>query len=178
MMRSALLMMLCLVPVLDAAAHGPSRQKVTETVTVAAPAAEVWALVADFCSIETWHPGVFACEGSGGNEPGATRVLTIGEAGGPQIHEELLKYDADKMSYKYKITRTVNEILPVTTYSSFLTVKDNGDGSTTVEWRGGFYRGYPNNDPPPELNDEAAVKAVTATYQGGLAALKTLAEQP
>jgi len=27
-----------------------------------------------------------------------------------------------------------------------------------VEWKGAFYRGYTLNDPPPELNDEAAVK--------------------
>jgi len=158
-------------------AHGPSRQKVTETITINAPAAEVWAMVADFCSIAAWHPGVVACEGSGGNEPGATRVLTVGEEGGPQIAEELLKYDAAGMTYKYKITDTVMEVLPVTTYSSFFTVKDNGDDTSTVEWRGGFYRGYPNNDPPPEMNDEAAVKAVTGTYTAGLAALKELAEK-
>ncbi|MEQ8233928.1 MAG: SRPBCC family protein [Gammaproteobacteria bacterium] len=158
-------------------AHGPSRQKVTETIAIAAPAAEVWALVADFCSIADWHPGVVKCEGTGGNDVGATRILTVGEEGGPQITEELLKYDPDGMTYKYKITDTVMEVLPVTTYSSFFTVKDNGDGSSTVEWRGGFYRGYPNNDPPPEMNDEAAVKAVTGTYQAGLAALKELAEK-
>ena len=35
-----------------------------------------------------------------------------------------------------------------------------------------FYRGHPNNDPPPELNDEAAVKAVTGVYKAGLEALK------
>lgn len=29
-----------------------------------------------------------------------------------------------------------------------------------------------NNDPPPELSDEAAVKAVSELYRGGLAALK------
>ncbi|MEQ8663618.1 MAG: SRPBCC family protein [Gammaproteobacteria bacterium] len=158
-------------------AHGPSRQKVTETVTIAAPAQDVWALVADFCSIADWHPGVVACAGSGGNEAGATRVLTVGAEGGPRISEELLKYDAAGMTYKYKITETVMDVLPVTTYSAFFTVKDNGDGTSTVEWRGGFYRGYPNNDPPPELSDEAAVKAVTGTYSAGLAALKELAEK-
>lgn len=48
-----------------------------------------------------------------------------------------------------------------------------GDASkSTVEWKGAFYRGYVNNDPPPELSDEAAVKAVTGVYKDGLAALK------
>ena len=177
MLRTFLLFITAVALSNAALAHGPSRQKVTETITVNAPAEKVWSLVADFCSIKTWHPGVVACTGEGGNEPGATRVITVGSADGPQIHEELLKFDADKMSYKYKITKTVMEVLPVTTYSSFLTVKDNGDGSTTVEWRGGFYRGYPNNNPPPEQNDEAAVKAVTGTYTAGLAEIKKLAEQ-
>jgi hypothetical protein len=33
-----------------------------------------------------------------------------------------------------------------------------------------------NNDPPPELSDEAAVMAVTNVYASGLAALKSKAE--
>jgi hypothetical protein len=45
-----------------------------------------------------------------------------------------------------------------------------------VEWRGAFYRAYPNNDPPPEKNDEAAVKAITGVYKSGLENLKKLVE--
>ena len=41
-----------------------------------------------------------------------------------------------------------------------------------MEWRGAFYRGYLNNDPPAELNDEAAVAAVSGVYRAGLEALK------
>jgi hypothetical protein len=43
---------------------------------------------------------------------------------------------------------------------------------SSLEWAGAFYRGYPNNDPPPELSDEAAVKAVSGRYRSGLEALK------
>jgi hypothetical protein len=46
-----------------------------------------------------------------------------------------------------------------------------------VQWDGAFYRGYPNNDPPPDLNDDAAIKAVTGLYQAGLAALKAKVER-
>ena len=35
-----------------------------------------------------------------------------------------------------------------------------------------LYRGYPNNDPPPEFNDEAAIKAVGEVYRAGLEGLK------
>lgn len=158
-------------------AHGPSRLKLEEEINVAATPDKVWSIIADFCSISDWHPGVHSCAGEGANEVGAIRVLTLGEEGGPTITEELQKYDAEKMTYKYKITNVDVNVLPVTTYSSFLSVHDDANGGSIVRWRGGFYRGYPNNDPPPELNDEAAIKAVTGIYQGGLQNIKTLAEQ-
>ena len=46
-----------------------------------------------------------------------------------------------------------------------------------VEWKSAFYRGYMNNDPPPELNDEAAEKAVKGLYRTGLDALKAKVEK-
>ena len=49
-------------------------------------------------------------------------------------------------------------------------------GGSLVEWGGAFYRGYPNNDPPPELNDEAAIAAVTGLYHDGLEGLKAKIE--
>ena len=67
------------------------------------------------------------------------------------------------------------KVLPVTNYSSSITVSGEG-GKSVVEWRGAFYRGFMNNDPPPELSDEAAIKAVTGVYRGGLEALKAKAE--
>ena len=175
--RTFLLLLACLTYAGQSLAHGPSRLKVEQSIVVKAPAAKVWALIGDFCSIEKWHPGVAKCEGTGGNEVGATRVLTIKAEGNPQVAEELQKFDAAAMSYKYKITKTDMKILPVTTYSSFLSVKDNGDGSATVEWRGGFYRGHPNANPPADQNDDAATKAVTGTYQAGLAHIKELVEK-
>jgi hypothetical protein len=161
----------------NALAHGPSRQKVEKSVTVNAPAAKVWNLIRDFCSIKDWHPAIAACAGAGGNEPGATRVLSLDTPDGPKVHEELMAYDGARMTYKYKITEVDVAVLPVTTYSSQLGVKDNGDGTSAVTWRGGFYRGFPNNDPPPELSDEAAVKAISRVYDAGLARIKELAEQ-
>jgi uncharacterized protein YndB with AHSA1/START domain len=176
MLRRFVLALCCVLP-LAAVAHGPSRQKVELEITVKAPAAKVWGLIADFCSIEKWHPGVAKCEGTGGNTVGAVRKLHVGKADGPVIVEELLIHDPEKMSYKYKITETDVTVLPVTTYASFLTVFDNGDGTSKVVWRGGFYRSWGKNNPPPEQNDEAAVKAVSGTYQAGLDNIKKLAEK-
>lgn len=151
-------------------AHGPTRQKVTLTAEVAAPPEEVWTAIGNFDDM-SWHPAVFSTEGNGGNAIDATRLLTLGQDGGPTIDEVLYKYSDEKMSYSYRITEVAVEVLPVTNYSSHLTVKPRDGGGSIVEWRGAFYRGYPNNDPPPELNDEAAIAAVTAVYQAGLDAL-------
>ncbi|MEO3415140.1 SRPBCC family protein [Roseovarius sp. CAU 1744] len=171
-MRHLKLLLILLGMVLPALAlaHGPTRQKVTLTTEVAAPPADVWAVIGNFQDM-SWHPAVFATAGEGGNEIDATRVLTVGAEGGPTISEILYKYSDEKMSYSYRITDVLVEVLPVTNYSSHLTVKPLDSGGSLIEWRGAFYRGYPNNDPPPELNDEAAIAAVTGIYQAGLEAL-------
>lgn len=157
------------VPVV-ALAHGPSRQKVTETVAVTAAPDEVWARIGDFQDM-SWHPAVAKTTGEGGNEIDATRVLNLGAEDGPTIDEVLYKYDATKRTYSYRITEVDVAVLPVTNYSSHLTVKEGENGGSLIEWRGAFYRGYPNNDPPAELSDEAAIAAVTDVYRAGLEAL-------
>lgn len=156
-----------------ARAHGPTRQKVTETVEIAAPPEKVWAAVGNFQDMG-WHPVVEKTEGQGGNAVDATRKLTL--KGGGTIDEVLAKHEPDKMSYMYRITTVDVKVLPVTNYSSNITVKPAEGGKSLVEWRGAFYRGYPNNDPPPELSDQAAVKAVSGVYRAGLDALKTKLE--
>ena len=163
----ALCAVLVAVPV---EAHGPTRQKVTIKTTVAAPPAEVWAAIGNFQDM-SWHPAIHSSTGENGNDIDATRVLVLGEEGGPKIEEVLYKYKPEKMSYSYRITDVKVEVLPVTNYSSHLTVRPSGAGSE-IEWRGAFYRGYPNNNPPEELNDEAAVRAVTGVYEAGMAALR------
>ncbi|PTW42402.1 polyketide cyclase/dehydrase/lipid transport protein [Rhodovulum kholense] len=167
--RAALAGLVALIPAM-ALAHGPTRQKITLTTDLAAPPEEVWAAIGNFQDM-SWHPAVATTDGEGGNAIDATRVLHLGTADGPTISEVLYKYDATKMSYSYRITDVKVEVLPVTNYSSHLTVKPREGGGSEVEWRGAFYRGYPNNDPPPELNDEAAIAAVSAVYQAGLDAL-------
>jgi hypothetical protein len=169
MLRAAVLSLaaLALVPTV-ALAHGPSRQKVAETVEINAPADKVWATIGNFQDM-SWHPAVAKLEGAGGNDANATRTLTLGSGG--TIEEKLISNEPAKMIYKYEITKVDPKVLPVNNYSSNLSVK--GDGAkSTVEWKGAFYRGFMNNDPPPELNDEAAVKAVKGVYRAGLDALK------
>jgi len=153
-----------------ASAHGPTRQKVSETVVINAPPEKVWSVVSNFQD-GGWIPVVAKTEGTGGNAPGAKRTLTLKD--GATVDEEVAKLEADKMTLMYRINQVDVKVLPVTNYSSWLIVTpEDGGAKSKVEWRGAFYRGYPNNDPPPELNDEAAVNAVTGLYKASLENLK------
>lgn len=158
-----------------AGAHGPSRLKTEMTVTLDATPDEVWAVIGRFDDM-SWHPAVASTEmtpeGAAANVPDeSTRVLHLkADAGDPTITEQLMAIDAGKRSYKYMITEVAPEVLPVTNYSSTLQVRDK-DGKAEVVWKGGYYRGFPNNDPPETLNDAAAEAAVGGIYQAGLDAL-------
>ncbi|MBQ0960665.1 SRPBCC family protein [Ideonella sp. 4Y11] len=154
-----------------ATAHGPTRQKVTETIAINAPAAAVWARIKDFSALQAWHPAVQASPADKGNEIGSVRQLTL--KGGGALTETLEAWDDAGMKYTYRAKD--GGALPVTNYTSTIRVTEDA-GKATVEWRGAFYRGYPNNNPPPDQNDEAAVAAVTGVYQSGLANLKKLVE--
>ncbi|MDX2266333.1 MAG: SRPBCC family protein [Hyphomicrobiales bacterium] len=172
--RQIVLATACVATVIgQAVAHGPTRQKVRESVEINAPADKVWAKIGNFQDF-SWHPAVAKTEGQGGNDPKATRVITL--QGGGVINETLETYAPDKMSFSYTISKVEVTVLPVTNYSSRITVKPVDGGKSTVEWSGAFYRGFPNNDPPPALSDEAAVKAVTGVYRGGLDNLKKVME--
>lgn len=172
MRRVVTALLVLLAPCLTLA-HGPTRQKVTESVTIKASPEAVWAKLKDFNGMPAWHPAVEGSSSTDGSNVGSARTLKI--KGGGQMVETLESYsDADrKLSYRAKD----GGALPVTNYSSTLSVKAGDDGGSVVEWRGAFYRAFPNNNPPPGQDDETAVKAITDVYTGGLANLKKVFEQ-
>ena len=158
-----------------AQAHGPSRQKVTQKIEIDASPEKVWAAIGDFADM-SWLPIVEKTEATDGNIPGkALRKLIL--KGGGQVEESLSKYSEADRSYAYRIEKVDVKVLPVTNYSSQISVTGNEGGKTIVEWRGAFYRGDPLGDPPPELNDDAALAAVNGLYKMGLEALKKKLEQ-
>ncbi|WP_199258570.1 SRPBCC family protein [Paracoccus binzhouensis] len=157
-----------------AQAHGPVRLKLTLEQKLDATPDEVWAAIGKFDDM-SWHPAIARTEitgdGSTDQPEKSERVLHLkAESGDPTITEVLSKWQPEKRCYAYRIEKVEVSVLPVTNYASTLCVKDEG-GKALVSWKGGFYRGYPNNEPPPELNDEAAIQAVTGVYQVGLDAL-------
>ncbi|WKJ92582.1 SRPBCC family protein [Methylomonas montana] len=158
-------------------AHGPVRAKLTATVTIDAPAAKVWDVIKSYDDL-SWLPAVRSVTGEGTNNKGAIRTLHLTNGG--TITEELKAYDAAKFAYKYKITEMSSSgtikhagqdehipVLPVGNYAAEISVTDKG-GKAEVEWVATYYRAYVNNNPPAELNEEAADKAVTNVLKSGL----------
>ncbi len=157
-----------------AQAHGPTRQKIVVQRSIDASPAACWQVVGDFAALHTWLPPVEQSEIVSGeaDSPGAVRRLVVGG----KILEETLKSRSDeKHKLKYKMSKSDVEVLPVNNYSAVLQVKPEGEGCLVV-WKGAFYRGYPNNDPPENLNEAAAIAAVTGLYNVGLDSLKKLLE--
>ncbi len=165
---------LFLLPAITSA-HGPSRQKVVKEIEINAAPEKVWAIISDFCSIKLWLPPVTECESDGTNNPDIIRTLTL--ENGEKLREQLLKHLPEKMMYQYMIDKANVKAVPVSSYGSSIRVTAGENGGSIVTWKSGFYRGFMNNNPPPELNDEAAIKAISAIYDAGLANIKKLAEQ-
>lgn len=179
---------LALLWVTSVAAHGPVRQKVEEKITIHAPAPRVWQAVREFCSLKQWHPMIADCIQEGELKKGSKRKLILKNGG--FIVDELKNYDEQKMAYAYKVddmssAKTIVHasqevavpVLPVANFAGSLEVKGSGQ-STEVIWKGAFYRAYMNNNPPAEMNEEAAVKSVTEFFKIGLDSLKRRLESP
>lgn len=154
-------------------AHGPTPQKIEETVTIKASPDSVWKVIKDFAALSNWHAGVAGCTGEGGNGSGATRTVSLRSGG--ELVDSLDEYDEAAKSYSYRLSKENIEAFPASFYSNKLTVKALGDGSE-VEWSGRFYRGDTGNYPPETLDDEAAMAAMRKFFRDGLASLKTKLE--
>jgi hypothetical protein len=155
-----------------AAAHGPSPQKVDQSITIKADPAKVWAIIKDFGNIHQWHPAVVSTKLETKGED-TYRTLTFKDGG--YVYEKLRSADDASMRLRYEI---VKGTLPMTDYNAMMTVtKGEKAGETVVNWVGRFYRVYKLNPPIPEGQDDAtAVKAVTSIIEPGLANLKKVAE--
>lgn len=175
--RRAVITGLVTATALPAYAHGPTRQKASQTVDIARTPDQVWAVIAQFDAIAKWHPIVASSPADRGNEVGSKRTLTLKAPGDPSFVEELVKYDAAGRSYQYRIEKVDPKVLPVNNYVAWIEVMPNPAGGSTVEWRAAFYRGYMLNDPPADMNDAASVRAVTGVFRAGLENIKAIAER-
>lgn len=165
----ALLFVAPVAPV-AAFAHGSDRLKVVEQVELPASPAAVWAVVGHFHDM-SWDPAITATSGDGGDALDSKRTLVL-QSGGVLPDEVLDRYDAEAMSYTTFLPHNDPAVLPVTNFSTILKVRPGADGGSVVVWRAAAFRGYPNDNPPPELNDAVAFKAMQTYLRTGLEALR------
>lgn len=154
-------------------AHGPTREKVSESIEIAAPIDKVWALVGDYSHPEKWMPTIESTI-SQSNEKGSVRELHLKSGG--SIKEELKNLDGEKHVIQYKIIDpTEPSVMPVNNYSARISVEATPTGSK-VEWDAAFYRWFLNNNPPDGQNEAAARGTIEKIAKESLANLKAVAE--
>ncbi len=141
--------------------------EVTQSITTSASPKAVWALVGPFDGIAGWLPGAASSPADHGDTVGSVRVITLKAPGNPTVREKLTAHKA--RSYSYAILAVDPKVLPVTGYTSTITVAKDGTGSK-VTWHADF-------QPAAGVDEAAADKAVSGLYQSALANIKTLTEK-
>ncbi|CAX24178.1 Conserved MxaD-like protein precursor of unknown function [Methylorubrum extorquens DM4] len=154
------------------AQHAPTRRKIVESVTIDASPDKVWAVIGNPADAG-WIENVARGERKGSADKPVFR-LTL--KNGHVIVEESRKLDPERKSFGYYILENEVTDLPAKDYSATISVQPEG-AQARVEWRAAFYRGHPNNDPPPELNDENSEKRVRAWIHASLENLKARLEK-
>ncbi|HEV7491234.1 MAG TPA: SRPBCC family protein, partial [Rhodanobacteraceae bacterium] len=105
------------------------------------------------------------------NTVGAERLLSL--KGGGTIKEKLLAHDDKHHSYKYSI---LEGVLPVSDYTSTISVASTGKSKSTVTWSGTFKRKDTSDKPAADADDATATKTIGGVYQAGLDNLKKMVE--
>ncbi len=174
-MRNLLLSLMLFGLTLPAQAHGPTPQKAKESITINAPVAKVWAAVNQFDGIANWHPDLKKSEGDGNNQSGGVRTLTF--KNDASLIEELDYYNEQEHEYSYRLKKENTAAIPTSSHTVELKVAHGDTADTSVvTLKSRFYRGDTGNTPPENLNDEAAVKAMTEFFKNGLNGLKSKVE--
>jgi mxaD protein len=150
-------------------AHGPTPQKIDETIEIKADPKAVWAVVGDFAGVAKWDQVLKASDGSL-----KKRVLTF--KNGETLVEEVDEYDPVAMSYSYRMLDPNLNALPASSYSATLVVTPGADGGAKVEWFARAYRGDTGNEPPDNLSDQAVKDALIQLFRAGLEGVKARAE--
>ncbi len=156
--------------VTSALAHGPTPQKVDEHIIIHADVATIWNEVKAFDSFAGWQSAV---ESISMTDPD-TRVVTLKSGG--KFTDSLDEVNEAEHYISYRLLEENIEAIPVSFYTINIQVVSEGSNSK-VSWSGRFYRGDTGNFPTEELNDDAAVKAMTDYAKLGLEGLKLLVEK-
>ena len=154
-------------------AHGPTRQKVDESMVINASPEKVWAVIQNFHDM-SWDPDVATVDGEGENTVNSTRTLHL-KSGGDLV-QVLESYKPEKHAYSVFMPHNDPKVLAVADFSSQISVTATDNGMSNVEYRAAGYRGDPNGDPPEALNDASAITAMKNYVLNGLNGLKKKVE--
>ena len=141
--------------------------EVTQSVSISASPDKVWRLIGPFEAISAWLPNAASSPANRGNSVGSIRVITLNAPGHPTVTERLTAYGDH--TYTYAITSVDPHVLPVTGYTSTISVSPAASGAT-VTWHGSF-------SPAGGADDTTAEKAVSGLYRSGLDNIKAMAQR-
>ena len=157
-----------------ALAHGPTPIKVDESIVIAADPMAVWAVAGKYDGIASWHPDVVSVKAKGGDAVGAEREITLRKGGA--LKEGLDEYEPSSFKYSYRMSDPNLDALPISSYSATFVITPAAGGGSEVHWYGRLYRGDTGNEPPENLNDDAARTAMSEFLRTGLRGLKKKVE--
>ena len=161
---------------MSAFACGPTPQKVVKDMVIKADAATVWQVIKQFDAIAQWHPDVRM---SGLlqklDEQGASatfRLITL--KNGLKIEEK--RRETADLEMKLDVQITQGDF-PVSNYRGVMQVKAGVTaGEAIVTWTGRFNNKANTLAAPAGQDNAAALSAVNAFYDNGLAGLKVFIE--
>ena len=135
---------------------GEPALEVSQTRTIHAPPAAVWAVIGEFCDIRRWHGRTRACALF--HDEGQT-VRNLDLRGIGTLVEVQLDRDEEAMTYSYAL---VHSPWPVKQHRATLTLTPSKIG-TLVVWRATFRL--------QTSCDEGAVSHIEAIFRDGLAGI-------
>lgn len=142
------------------AAQPAAAASLSQSVSVHASPAAVWAVVGPFCAIAQWHPAIGSCTDDG-RQP-STRTLVTKDGKATFVERQTARSERQR-SYSYTFSSAP---VPVTRYSSTLRVVGKPDGTSTVTWSGVYT--------PDTGKAQEADAALSGIYRSGLDAIKGL----
>ncbi len=135
---------------LGAHADNLTQQTISETVTVKAEPAAVWALVGNFEGVARWDPSVEKSVAVDGSQSRPTRLVVFRNGGGKEM-DALDERNDSSMTLTYHM---VSGSLPVSNYHAVLQVSPGpAPGTSVVSWKGTYdvaeESADPDAPPPP-----------------------------
>ncbi len=174
--QALLCSMFVLATITNVFACGPTPQKVVKEITIKADSTTVWQVIKQFDAIAQWHPDVQTSVSlkklDDEGESASFRLVTL--KNGLKLEEKRRDTADAEMKLDYQMSQGD---FPVSNYRGVMQVKPAAvTGETIVSWTGRFNNKANILDAPAGQDNPAAIHAIEAFYDDGLAGLKTMIE--